>query len=46
MELGKKTLLLLLLTAHKANAKCIKDYRMGDTCFKMSFFCAKFNLNT
>jgi len=30
---------------YKGNTKCTVDYKMGDTCSKMSFVCTKFNTN-
>ena len=30
---------------YKGNTKCTVDYKMGDTCAKMSFVCNKFNTN-
>ena len=30
---------------YKGNTKCTVDYKMGDSCAKMSFVCTKFNTN-
>merc|ERR1740128_1157179 len=30
---------------YKGNTKCTANYKMGDTCAKMSFVCTKFNTN-